>query len=51
MFTAVRRADLASVLSSPCSYAVFATANDAFQALLNSNSSRNTLADVPQLLL
>lgn len=44
---AVTRADLASTLSSNGSFTVFAPTNAAFQELLDSNSSWNTINDIP----
>jgi uncharacterized surface protein with fasciclin (FAS1) repeats len=47
LVAAATRADLASILSSPGSYTVFAPTNDAFQALLDSNPAWNTINDIP----
>ncbi|PQB06208.1 cell adhesion protein [Polaribacter filamentus] len=47
LVAAATRADLASILSSPGSYTVFAPTNDAFQTLLDSNPAWNTINDIP----
>jgi uncharacterized surface protein with fasciclin (FAS1) repeats len=47
LVAAVTRADLATTLSSEGTYTVFAPTNDAFQDLLDTNNSWNTVNDIP----
>ncbi|CAM1369545.1 Uncaracterized surface protein containing fasciclin (FAS1) repeats [Tenacibaculum litopenaei] len=51
LVAAVDKAGLASVLKGNGPFTVFAPTNAAFQALLDSNSSWNTLNDIPQDVL
>ena len=47
LVAAVVRADLAETLSGPGPFTVFAPTNDAFQALLDSDASWNSVDDIP----
>ena len=47
MLAAVTKADLADTLTGIGTFTVFASTNSAFQALLDPNSSWNSLTDVP----
>ncbi|MDO6744426.1 fasciclin domain-containing protein [Tenacibaculum soleae] len=47
LVAALQKADLVSALQADGPFTVFAPTNDAFQALLDSNSSWNSLDDIP----